>query len=145
MKCLLTMVTLEAEGKRSLVETFPSELDHHGIAGVMIPRPLQLSFWEDLLDSVRSAGRADLEPPVEAAVEEGKRHLGLPPGYRSRSLPGPSPLRRAAPATTSNGSPLPELSDTEARTLLDAVLESRSWRLTRPLRRLGSRLRRPAA
>jgi hypothetical protein len=139
MKCLLTMASLEVEGKRSLVETFPPELDHQGIAGVMIPRPLQLSFWEDVLDAVRAAARADLEPAVETAVDGGKRRLGLPRNYRRRNLPGPPPLRPSAPATGPRHVPI-EVLNAEARETLRTVLDSRSWKLTAPLRRLGSRL-----
>jgi hypothetical protein len=139
-KCLMTMLTLEAVGARDAVTTFPPELDLDAIGSIDMPEVISLNLWEDVLDAVRDAGRVDLETPVEAVVEDGKRQLGLPPGYRRRSLPGPPALGPAAAA--SNGSPSSELSDGEARALLEAVLESRSWRLTRPLRRLGSRLRR---
>ena len=142
-KCLMTMVTLEALGARGAVTTFPPELDLDAVTSVDISQIILLNLWEDVLDSIREAGRADLEPPVEAAVERGKQRLGLPRAYRRRSLPGPSPLnRKAAAGPQPRHAPPLEVIDAEARDLLGAVLDSRSWKLTAPLRRLGSFLRR---
>ena len=135
-KCLCTMVALEVEGRLGSIKTFPSELDHDAIAETRISTPLQVSFWEDLLDAVRSAGRADLEPAVEPVLEDGKRRLGFPPAYRRRAQPGPLPLnpvkaeaaRKAQEREAALGNP-------GMRRLAAEVLESRSWKLTAPLRR----------
>lgn len=133
-KCLMTMITLEALGARTGVETFPPELNLDDIAAIEIKQVVLLTLWEDVLDAVRAEGRADLEPAVEAAVEKGKRGLGLPPNYRRRHLPGPPPLR-------SDSAPDPP-ADVHSATTLPEVLESRSWRMTAPLRKAGSAARR---
>lgn len=130
-KCLMTMITLEALGARAGVETFPPELDLDDIAAIEIKQVVLLTLWEDVLDAVRAEGRADLEPAVEEAVERGKRELGLAPSYRRRHLPGPPPLGSA---------PAPVAED-RAPTALAEVLESRSWRMTAPLRKAGAALR----
>lgn len=122
-KCLMTMITLEAFGARAGIQTFPPNLDLTDIASIEINQIILLSLWEDVLDAVRAEGRADLEPAVEEAVERGKQVLGLPPSFRRRRRPGPPPLHNAA-AT------------------LSEVLESRSWKLTSPLRRAGAAIRR---
>jgi hypothetical protein len=133
-KCLMTMITLEALGARADVETFPPELDLDDIAAIEIKQVVLLTLWEDVLDLVRAEGRGDLEPAVEKAVENGKRELGLPPSYRRRRLPGPPPL---------HGSSAPEtVADDHSPATLSEVLESRSWRMTAPLRRVGASIRR---
>jgi hypothetical protein len=138
-KCLMTMLTLEALGLRERVTTFPPELDLDAIAGIEITYSPLLTLWEDVLDAVREAGRADLEPSVEAAVERGKRRLGLPPEYRRRRRPGPAPLRpRAAAAPPPRSVPIDVL-DAEARQTIEMVVGSRSWKLTALLRRLSAR------
>jgi hypothetical protein len=95
-KCLLTMLTLEALGARDSIVTFPPQLDLDAVAAIEIQQPVPLTLWEDVLDAVRAAGRADLEPAVEATVSRGKKRLRLPPGYRRRSSPRPSPTVRTA-------------------------------------------------
>lgn len=95
-KCLMTMITLEALGAREEIQTFPPDLDLADVAAIEIKQGVLLTLWEDVLDLVRAEGRADLEPAVEAAVERGRRELGLPPSYRRRALPGPPPLRPRA-------------------------------------------------
>jgi hypothetical protein len=90
-KCLTTMATLEAFGRLEAVETLPSELDLEALAAAEINQPALLSIWEDLLDATRRSGNPDLETAVAAAVRDGKRRLGLPASYRSRSLPGTPP------------------------------------------------------
>jgi hypothetical protein len=121
-KCLMTMITLEALGALRKVETFPSELDLTDVATIRTEQVVVLSLWEDVLDLVREEGRADLAPAVETVVDRGKRTLGLPPGYRRRRRGGQPP--RDAAAT------------------LAELLESRSWRITAPLRRAAAALRR---
>jgi hypothetical protein len=95
-KCLMTLLTLEALGAREAIATFPPQLDLEAVAAIEIQQPVLLALWEDVLDAVRLAGRADLERVVEAAVSTGKRRLGLPPGHRRRALPGPPPTVRTA-------------------------------------------------
>ena len=95
-KCLMTMLSLEALGARDRIATFPPQLDLAAVSAVEIDHPVLLTLWEDVLDSARESGRPDLECIVEAAVEEGKRGLGLPPTYRRRKLPGPPPTIRIA-------------------------------------------------
>ena len=141
-KCLMTMVTLEALGVRDSVKTFPPELDLEAVASIEITISMLLSLWEDVLDAVRKAGRTDLEPAVEAAVEDGKRRLGLPPGYRRRARPGPPPLDpEAAKAARASQEREAALGNVGTRRLAAEVLGSRSWKLTEPLRRARSLLR----
>ena len=124
-KCLQTMITLEALGKRDRVSTFP-ELDLDAVADVAIDFELSLSLWEDLLDLTRETGRSDLERVVASAVARGKRAQGLPPQFRRRRT------------QDGDGSIHPG----DAEQILGAIFSSRSWRLTEPLRRLGARARR---
>jgi len=133
-KCLMTMITLETFGALKGIETFPSDLDLKDVAAIEIKQVVLLTLWEDVLDAVRAEGRADLEPAVEAVVERSKRGLGLPPSHRRRHLPGPPPLR--------GGSVPDPPADEGSATALAAVLGSRSWRMTAPLRRAGAALRR---
>ncbi|HEX9966622.1 MAG TPA: glycosyltransferase family A protein [Solirubrobacterales bacterium] len=95
-KCVMTMVTLEALGARQAVATFPAELDLDRLDGFEVNLSVTLILWEDVLDSIRAAGRVDLERPVETLVARGKRTLGLPPAHRSRRAPGPAPTVRLA-------------------------------------------------
>jgi 8-oxo-dGTP pyrophosphatase MutT (NUDIX family) len=128
-KCMLTMISLEAIGARQGVETFPAELDVGRLAELELNQRISLALCEDLLATVRERGRADMEPAVAAFVEKGRRTLGLAKTYRSR------PSRDGVPETMSGV----EQEALEAE--LATVLESRSWRLTKPLRQLGDRLR----
>ncbi len=128
-KCLLTMISLEAIGARQGVETFPAELDVGRLAELELNQRISLALCEDLLATVRERGRADMEPAVAAFVEKGRRSQGLAKTYRSR------PSRDGVPETLSGA----EQEALEAE--LTTVLESRSWQLTKPLRRLGDRLR----
>jgi hypothetical protein len=102
-KCLLTMIALEAIGAREKVLTFPAEMDLRHLDSYTISTPLQVAFWEELLETTQRSVRPDLEAPVAAVVETGHRALGGPE-YE---------LRR--------------------------VLDSSSWKLTAPLRRLRGR------
>jgi hypothetical protein len=142
-KCLRTMIALETLGALAKVRTLPAELDLDAVAGIELDQEVQLVFWEDILDAIRAAARADLQPVVEAVLERGKREFGLPPSYRRRALPGPPPLRRAA---TERPGPRADVGDTSRGPQLEAelptLLGSRSWRMTAPLRRTAARLRR---
>jgi len=128
-KCLLTMLSLEAIGARRGVETFPPELDLDRLDELEINQEISLALWEDMLDTVRDRGRTDLEPAAAAFAEQGRRNLGLARSHRSR------PSRHGKPEAPSGV----EVEALEAE--LATVLESRSWRLTEPLRRFGARLR----
>jgi hypothetical protein len=136
-KCLLTMIPLEALGARRAVATFPAELDLELLAGFAVPSPISLVLWEDVLETTRASGRDDLTRAVEPLVVEGRRNLGLPASYRSRGAPGglPSALKETQLQLERR-----EREAGEARAQLQAVLDSRSWRLSAPLRRLGKRL-----
>lgn len=135
-KCISAMTILEIAGALETVDTFPSELDLDAVATITPQQTLSLAGWEDMLDAVREGGRRDLEPAIESVVENGRRHFGLPRSYRARSLPGPPPL---------SPKPEPEPAAPDAERMLAEVLESRSWKLTAPLRRVGRVLRRAAA
>lgn len=126
-KCLSTMITLEALGKREPFETFPPRLDLAALDDVQVTNVLVVTLWQDVLDLVREQDRTDLEPAVAAVVARGKQGLGLPDSFR---------LRGAA-----NGR-LSKEERQELRGRLDRVLNSRSWRLTAPLRNVTRRLSR---
>ena len=102
-KCLLTMIGLEAIGAREKVSTFPAELDLGPLQSYRIVTPLQLTLWEELLEAVEEAGRADLTSGLAPTIEAGRQAVGGP----------------------------------EAE--LQAILDSSSWKLTAPLRRLRKR------
>jgi hypothetical protein len=95
-KCLLTMVPLEAIGTRRQVTSFPVDLDLDLLAGFEIDSPIALALWEDVLDTTRTASRADLERAVEPLVATGKRALGLSSSYRGRRTPGTAATIRIA-------------------------------------------------
>ena len=128
-KCTMTMISLETIGARQGVETFPPELDVDRLYELEINQEISLVLCEDLLDTVRDHGRTDIEPALEAFVEKGRRNLGVPRSHRSRQ-------------SRHGRSGAPSGRDAEAlEAELESVLDSRSWKLTAPLRRLGSRLR----
>ena len=123
-KCLLTTIPLEVFGARESFACFPAELDLDLIGEVEVSNPLVLTLWQDTLDLVRTEGRSDLESPIAALVARGKREFDLPSSYRRRDSPtGYTAL-------------------VELNRRFEAVVGSRSWRLTAPLRELGRRLRR---
>ncbi len=95
-KCMLTMLSLEAHGARREVSTFPPHLDTRPLAEIEFKQRIQMAPWEDCLDTMRAAGRPDLEREVEALVARGRRSFGLPAGHRTRRRPGPPPTIRAA-------------------------------------------------
>lgn len=90
-KCLMTMATLATADGLKQVETFPDEIDLDAVAQAVLPVPVLLTLWEDILDATRRAGKPELERAVASAVTRSQRLLGLPPGYRRRALPGPPP------------------------------------------------------
>ena len=90
-KCLMTMATLEVADALGAVETFPDELDLDAVAEVVLPVPVLLTLWEDILDAAREAGKPELERAVASAVAQSQRLLELPPGYRRRNQPAPPP------------------------------------------------------
>lgn len=100
-KCLLTTIALEAIGARGKIRTFPAELDLSPLRGYALTTPLQVAFWEELLETTRRAGRRDLEEPVAAVVETGRRAVGgsefeLAQVLGSSSWRLTAPLRRLA-------------------------------------------------
>jgi Glycosyl transferase family 2 len=95
-KCVLTMLSLEALGVRRQVATFPPELDLSLLPSFEFNQRILMPAWEDALDTIRAARRADLEGAVEDLVARGRRNLGLPANHRSRSRPGPPPTVRIA-------------------------------------------------
>ncbi len=100
-KCLLTMIALEAIGARRRVRTFPAELDLGPLRDYALSTPLQVAFWEELLETTRRTGRRDLEEPVAAVVATGRRAVGGPRHELAQVLGSSSwrltaPLRRLA-------------------------------------------------
>ena len=91
-KCSRSMLSFEAWGVRERMLTFPPELDLEAVAALEIHQMIEVVEWEDTLETVRAAGRRDLERAVEPIVASGKRALGLPAGYRTRAGALP-PLR----------------------------------------------------
>lgn len=135
-KCLLTMVSLEVIGAREGVTTFPPELDLSPLAETDLSQPIALALWEDLLDHVRDCGRTDLTPPLEAFVVKGRETIGVSQSFRTRqSRHGRHQRGTGAKLEAAEA----ELAEVEAK--LANVLGSDSWRLTKPLRQLGNRLR----
>lgn len=100
-KCLMTLIPLEAIGARERVTSFPPEFDlpPKSLAALVIPNLVSLSYWEDILDAIRAAGRDDLEAAVGPVVAKAKAGLGLPRNFRRRHLPGPPPTGAAKTQT----------------------------------------------
>jgi polysaccharide pyruvyl transferase WcaK-like protein len=128
-KCMLTKLSLEAIGVRAQVTTFAPELDLGLLEGYELSQPIQIVLWEDLLDTLRDHGRDDLARAVEPLVTRGREALGLARSDRVRVSRG----------GTGFGGPTLELE--EAKRQLATVVNSRSWRLTAPVRRFAGRLR----
>lgn len=95
-KCLLTMIGLEAIGASGKIGTFPAEMDLSPLDEYSISTPLQVAFWEELLETTQRAGRPDLSAPVAAVVESGRRAVGGPE-HELRSVLGSSSWRLTAP------------------------------------------------
>jgi len=128
-KCVQTMISLDLHGALQGVETFPPEPNLDLLPDFDLNQSISLTIWEDLLADIREKGRTEMEPAVAAFVEKGRRTMGLAQTYRSR------PSRDGSPDS---------MSGVEQEALeeeLATVLGSRSWQLTKPLRRLGDRLR----
>jgi hypothetical protein len=100
-KCLMTVIGLEALGVRERVNSFPPglDLDREVLSGIAINNPVSLSFWEDILDTSRTAGRADLEAAVAPVVAKARAGLGLARDQRQRRRPGPPPTGAAQSGT----------------------------------------------
>jgi len=96
IKCTRTMISLETIGALERIETFPDELDLDRLEGFETALDISLALWEDTLDAVRTAGRADLERPLQRLVARGKRERGVAPTHRTRRTPGPPPTVRTA-------------------------------------------------
>jgi len=98
-KCLATMIGLEAIGARGKIRTFPAELDLGPLRDYRIMTPLQLVLWEDALEAVETAERADLLKGLMPLIEAGRRTVGGPEAelrelLASRSWRLTAPLRR---------------------------------------------------
>lgn len=143
-KCLVTMIPLEAMGVRREIETFPPELPLEALEGAQITMPIQLIFWEEVLDLAEASDRPDLAAAVRPVVESGRRALALPNGFRlrrHRDMPGLGDSLRAAEARAASA----ERREAEARRQIQEILGSSSWRVTRPLRQLADEIRRRRA
>jgi hypothetical protein len=140
-KCMLTTIPLEALGVRQEFTSFPDDFDLDLLAGFTVSSAISLALWEDVLETTRRANRPDLEAAVEALVERGKRGFGLPPSYRGRQAAAGQGLVGALRQTERRAATAEQEAEVTGAQL-DAVLTSRSWRLTEPLRRLGAALRR---
>jgi hypothetical protein len=143
-KCLVTMIPLEAMGFRGKIETFPPELPLETLAGSQITLPIQLIFWEEVLELTEANDRLDLAQAVRPLVESGKRALALPDGFRMRrhrDMPGLGDSLREAEARAEAA----ERREAEARRQVEEILGSASWRLTAPLRQLAEEIRRRRA
>ena len=123
-KCLRTMVALEAVRALDRCPTFGVPLDLDAVANLRLEDPDMLTWWGANLDLARRHGATDLVAAVKAC------------------------LAANSPPTTDPTSDLrAELASAEARAEalgdeLQLVNSSRSWRLTGPLRRIGSVARR---
>jgi O-methyltransferase len=119
-KCLRTMVALEAVGALDRCPTFGAPLDLDAVAELELSDPDLLIWWGENLDLARRHGATDVAAAVEACLAANR----------------PPPTDGSA-----------ELAAAEARAEalgreLALVRSSRSWRLTAPLRRIGSAARR---
>jgi hypothetical protein len=111
------MANLEALGQLANFETFPHELGPERLellAAQEVQEPLHLDLIEEALEAMRDSGKPELVRAFERLVARGRRTLGRDGSALAE------PERRAA----------------EAEAKLAEVLDSRSWKLTAPLRRL---------
>ncbi len=114
-KCHLTTFALEALGVREHFTSFPPELDLDVFAEFTPTREIQIVLYRDLLAGLRECDREDLAARLEPALERGEVALGMKEREQAED-------REAA-----------------AEAQLAELLGSNSWKLTEPLRRLGSR------
>jgi hypothetical protein len=143
-KCLLTTISLELLGARDRMTTFPAELDLTALSGAELTEPLHLAMWEEVVDFARERGRPDLEAALGEVLVRADGAFELPPSYRRRRGLGP-PYGAAPSGTADATAPLtdgePTAAEAELAARLATVLDSRSWKLTRPLRALAARVR----
>jgi hypothetical protein len=119
-KCLRTMVALAALGVLEQFETFDRPLDLDAVAAVVPGKEIERDFWEENLELARRRGA---DPGLDAAIR--------------------SALANAAPRPEDRIATLEAmLADRGAE--FERVTGSASWRLTAPLRRAKSLLRRSA-
>ena len=95
-KCVQTMLSFEAWGVSGLMETFPP-LDLTRIEEFELDQKVVMVIWEDLLATVRAAGRPDLIGPVQHVVERSRAATGAGAGFRARALATPGPEPAPAP------------------------------------------------
>jgi hypothetical protein len=115
-KCLRTMVALEAVGSLKRCPTFSMPLDLDAVADLRFSDPELPIWWRENLELARGRGAPS---ELLAAIE--------------RCLANAEENQTAEDQASSNAN---------AEEQLRAVVESRSWRLTAPLRRLGAGARR---
>lgn len=120
-KCNFTMICLDALGMRDEFTTFPEEFDFTVLEDYVPAEQIHLVLWEECLHEVEERGREDLAAVVRPLVERGRRNLTDPALIAAQE-------EAAA-----------------ARTQLNEVLGSTSWRMTEPLRRAGAAVRRARA
>lgn len=119
-KCLRTMVALEAVGALDRCPTFGAPLDLDAVANLELSDPDLLIWWGENLDLARQHGAAaDLIAAVEACLAANRP----PPTDRTGEL-------RAEARAEALGREL------------EVIRSSRSWRVTGPLRRIGTAARR---
>lgn len=111
-KCLRTMVALEIVGALNRCPTFAVPLDLDAVAGLRFTDPDLPIWWRENLELGR---RREAPAALLSAIE--------------------TCLSNAAVQQALDG-------DSLAREQLQGVIESRSWRLTAPFRRLGGWARR---
>jgi hypothetical protein len=120
-KCNLTMLSLEALGARERFPTFPSDFDFSELEEYTPRGTIHLLLWEDCLRGIEACGREDLARVVRPVVERGTRLFADP------ALAAAQEEAAAAQAQ------------------LREVLDSTSWRITEPLRRATSAVRKARA
>lgn len=121
-KCLRTMAALDAVGALERCPTFAEPLDLGAVAALRLDNPVLPPHWRGTLQLAREQdARPELIAAIEAALEVNEER-------NSESLEGQLAAAEAQ-AKALEG---------ELRT----VVSSRSWRLTAPLRRVGSTARR---
>lgn len=116
-KCLRTMVALEAVGALERCSTFPERLDLDAVAKMQLEDLEVPIWWRGNLDLAR---KHEASPELIAAIEACLATSPLPEATASQERLSESKAR----------------ADRLAREL-EVVRSSRSWKLTRPLRKAG--------